>query len=271
MLINKSRLPVTDILLIGCLPGFLKKLVYRIKGYKIGKKVHIGFGSVISGKDVSVGDYSKIGFFTIIRGDNITIGTHVSIGSTTFLDTPILEIGDESKINEQVFIGGLQLNDSKFILGKNCQIMQLSYINPATSITIGDDSVVGGHSLIFGHNSWLNLFEGYDVIFKPIEIGKSVALSWRVFLLPGTVIGDGSVIAPETLVNRTIPPKSLAAGNPARIISKSPEFPKDVSEEQKVDILRNIIDEMINYFNGSGLKCIKNEDYFCFFKKIKIF
>ena len=262
MLIQKPRLPMREILLVGWLPGFLKILIYRLKGYKIGKKCSIGFGSVICGKKVSVGDYTTLGFLTIIRGEEIKIGSHVNIGSTTFLDTPILEIGDDSKINEQVFIGGLQFHDSRFVLGKNCQIMQMSYINPARSVTIGDDSAVGGYCLLFGHNSWLNLFEGYDVVFKPIEIGKSVALSWRVFLLPGTIIGDGSVIAPNSLVNRTIPPKSLAAGFPARIISKPPDFPKDVSEDEKVNILRDIVDEMINYFNGSGLRCIDNGDYF---------
>lgn len=262
MLIQKTRFPVRDILLIGCLPGFFKILVYRLKGYKIGRKVSLGFGSIISGKDVSIGDFSRIGFFTIIRGEKITIGSHVNIGSTTFLDTPIIEIGDDSKINEQVFIGGLQFHDSRFILGKNCQVMQMSFINPARSITIGDDSVVGGCSLLFGHNSWLSLFEGYDVVFKPIEIGNSVALSWRVFLLPGTIIGDGSVIAPNSLVNRTIPPKSLAAGFPARVISKSPDFPKDVSDGEKIDILRKIVDEMIGYFNGSGLECTNNGDNF---------
>ena len=251
-----------DILLLGCLPGFLKILIYRLKGYKIGKKCSIGFGSVICGKDVSVGDYTKLGFFTIIRGEEIKIGSHVNIGSIAFLDTPFLEIGDDSKINEQVFIGGLQFHDSRFVMGKNCQIMQMSYLNPARSITIGDDSAIGGYCLLFGHNSWLSLFEGYDVVFKPIEIGKSVALSWRVFLLAGTIIGDGSVIAPNSLVNRTIPPKSLAAGFPARIIGKPPDFPKEVSEQEKVDILKSIVDKMIDYFNGSGLKCTNNGDYF---------
>lgn len=262
MLIQKPRMPIRNIVLIGFLPGFLKKFVYRIKGYKIGEKVRIGFGSVICGKDVSIGDYSNIGFLTVIRGDKITIGSHVSIGSTTILDTPYLEIGDESKINEQVFVGGLQFHNSKFVLGKNCQVQQMSFINPARSIIIGDDSAIGGDCLLFGHTSWLSCFDGYPAVFEPIEVGKNVAISWRVFLVAGAKIGDGSVIAPESLVNRTIPPKSLAAGYPARVVSKFPDFPKAVSEEQKVDMLRNIVVEMIAYFTGSGLKCVNIGDCF---------
>ncbi|MCG7853621.1 MAG: hypothetical protein MIO92_13960 [Methanosarcinaceae archaeon] len=255
MLIQKPRIPIKDVLLIGFLPCFIKKTIYRLMGYRIGKNVSIGFGSVICGKDVHIGDHSKIGFFTIIRGKQIKIGSHVSIGSTTFLDTPFLEIGDDSKINEQVFVGGLQFHDSKFVIGRNCQVMQMSFINPAKSIVMGDDSGIGGHCLLFGHSSWQSQFEGYPVEFDSIEIGNSVSLTWRVFVMPGTKIGDGSVIAPNSFVNRIIPPKSLAAGYPARVISKAPDFPKEVSEEQKVDILRNIVDEMIAYFNGSGLGC----------------
>lgn len=255
MLIQKPRLPLKDLLLYGLLPSFLKKAAYRLRGYRIGKKVVIGLGSVICGKDVVIGDYSKIGFFTIIRGDRIKIGSHVSIGSITFLDTPIIEIGDESKINEQVYVGGLQFPDSKFIMGRNCQIMQMSFLNPARGITIGDDSGIGGHCLMFGHNSWLSQFEGYEVTFQPIEIGKGVGLSWRVFLLPGTSIGDGSVIAPDSVVTRAIPPKSLAAGFPARVINKPPDFPKDVTDGQKVEMLKNIVNEMMGCFAGSGLVC----------------
>ena len=262
MLIQKSRIPIKEILLIGILPCFIKKIIYRLKGFKIGKGVSIGFGSVICADKASVGDHTAIGFFTIIRGKSITIGSHVSIGAITILDTPHLEIGDGSKINEQVFVGGLQFPDSKFVLGRNCQIMQMSFLNPAKSIVIGDDSGIGGDCLVFGHTTWLSAFEGYPVEFAPIEIGNSVSIAWRVFLLPGTKIGDGAVVGANSLVHRTIPPKCLAVGFPARVVSKFPDFPKEVAEEQKIEILRNIVKEMIDYFNGSGLFCNQKKDNF---------
>ena len=262
MLIQKSRIPIKEMLFIGILPCFIKKLIYRLKGYKIGKGVSIGFGSVICAQAASVGDHTVIGFCTIIRGKSITIGSHVSIGATTILDTPYLEIGDGSKINEQVFVGGLQFPDSKFVLGKNCQIMQMSFLNPAKSIVIGDDSGIGGDCLIFGHTTWLSEFEGYPVEFSPIEIGNSVSIAWRVFVLPGSKIGDGAVVGANSLVHRTIPSKCLAVGFPARVVSKFPDFPKEVTEEQKVDILQNIVHEMIDYFNASGLACTKRGTYY---------
>ena len=257
MLIQQERFPIRDILLYGFLPGFIKKTVYRIKGYHIGKNVSFGFGAVICGDSVHVGDNTSIGFFTIIRGRNIKIGSFVNIGATTMLDTPHLEIGDGSRINEQVFVGGLQFPDSKLVLGRNCQIMQRSFINPTKSIVVGDDSGIGGDSLLFGHNSWLSQFEGYPVEFDTIEIGKSVSVSWRVFLLPGTKIGDGAVIGANSLVRSTIPPKCLAVGFPARVVSKYPDFPRPVSDIEKVDMLRDIVHEMLNFFTGSDLLCEK--------------
>ena len=83
----------------------------------------------------------------------------MTIGSSTFIDTPIIQIGDDTRINEQVYVGGLQSHDSKFVLGKNCQVMQMTFINPAKSVVVGDDSGIGGHCLIFGHASWQSVFE----------------------------------------------------------------------------------------------------------------
>ena len=78
MIIQKPRIPVKEVLLYAFLPGFIKKLIYKLKGYRIGKEVSIGFGSIICGRNVYIGDHTSIGFFTIIRGEEIKIGSHVS-------------------------------------------------------------------------------------------------------------------------------------------------------------------------------------------------
>lgn len=262
MLLEKPRVPIRSILVWGLWPSFIKVLLYKMRGYKIGKGVSIGFGSVICGEMVEVGDHTSIGFLTIIRGREIRLGPYVQIGSTTFLDTPHIEIGEGTKINEQVFVGGLQSPDSRFVVGRNCQIMQLSFINPARSIVIGDDSGIGGHCLIFGHSSFQNLFEGYAVDFAPIEIGSGVGLAWRVFVLPGTKIGDGALVGAGSVVSGTIPAHSMAVGFPARIVGKAPVFPKILSDEQKVEMFRGIVGEMVHFFVGSGLECGQNGSHY---------
>ena len=257
MLTSKPRLPIKEILLVGLLPSPLKKFIYRLMGYKIGRNVSLSLGCVITGDDVSIGDDAQIGFFTIIRSRTVRIDRHVQIGTMSFLDVPHIEIGEGSKINEQVFVGGLMFPDSKFVMGRNCQIMQMCFINPARSITIGDDSGIGGHCLLFGHSSWLSKFEGYPVEFDSIEIGRSVSVAWRVFVLPGVKIGDGTVIGANSLVRGTIPDHCLAVGFPARVVSKSPELPCVVSNEDKTRYLQEISTEMIEYFRGYHLACIE--------------
>jgi acetyltransferase-like isoleucine patch superfamily enzyme len=264
MLIKSSRLPVRDILLIGFLPSFIKKLVYKLKGFKIGKGVSIGLGSVIVGKDVVIGDNTKIGFLSFIKARKIKIGCRVSIGSTTFLDTPHLEIGDGTKISEQVFVAGMEFPDSRLSVGANCTIMQHTCINTAKPVVIGDDSGVGGDCILMTHGSWLSQFEGYSVGFEPIEIGKSVWLPWRVFVMPGAKIGDGSAIVANSLVHGEIPPKSLAGGSPARVLLKAPHFPKNVDEHEKVRILKSILSEMVSYFQFYDISCIVERDTYSF-------
>ncbi|MGZ3931235.1 MAG: hypothetical protein ACXVP0_07720, partial [Bacteroidia bacterium] len=175
-LIKKTRFPMKHLFSIGILPSVLKVPLYRMKGYKIGKGVKIGIGSVVIGKDVEIGDHSKIGFFTVIKAKTIKIGRFVNIGATTFIDTGRFEIGDDSKINEQVFVGGIKTPSSALVLGKRTVIMQMSFINPTLPITVGDDSGIGGHCLLFTHGSWLNELEGFPVTFAPITLGKKVWL-----------------------------------------------------------------------------------------------
>lgn len=255
MLTAKPRLPLKEIILHGWLPSPLKKLLYRLKGYRIGRGVSFGLGSVLLGQEVEIGDHTSIGFLTVVRGRNIRIGAHVQIGAMSILDTSHLELGDGTKINEQVFVGGLQFPDSRLVVGRNCQIMQMTFINPARSIVIGDDTGIGGDCLIFGHTSWLSRFEGYPVDFQSIEIGNSVSIAWRVFLVPGVKIGDGVVVGANSLVTHSLPPRCLAVGSPARVVAKAPYFPRTVSVAEKESMLKEIVAEMLGYFEGSGLQC----------------
>jgi acetyltransferase-like isoleucine patch superfamily enzyme len=53
---------------------------------------------------------------------------------------------------------------------------------------------------------------------RPVTIGDDVWLGSRVIVLPGSTIGDGSVIGAGSVVASDIPPRTLAAGVPAKVI-----------------------------------------------------
>lgn len=53
---------------------------------------------------------------------------------------------------------------------------------------------------------------------KPIKIGKNCWLGGSVIVLPGVEIGDSCTIGAGSVVTRSIPAYSLAAGNPCRVL-----------------------------------------------------
>ena len=258
MITEKPRFPIREMIVHGWLPSFIKCMLYRLRGYKIGRRVRIGFGSVICADKAEIGSDVCLGLFSFIRGREVRLGDRVRIGSSCFLDTPYLDIGDDSKLNEQVYVGGLQFPDSRLTVGKNCQIMQMTFINPTKYITIGNDTGIGGDSLLFGHASWLSRFEGYPVDFRPIEIGNSVSIAWRVFIGAGAKIGDGAVVGANSFVNHAIPPKCLATGSPARVVAHAPYFPRRLRDGERETMLRDILAEMVEYLRGSEVAC-RNE------------
>jgi acetyltransferase-like isoleucine patch superfamily enzyme len=245
VLIKKTRIPVLHIITIGFLPSFLKKFVYRLKGHKIASDAKLSLGCVIIGKDVEIGTKSNIGFFTIIRASKIKIARYVKIGSMSAIDTESIFIDDDARINEQVYIGGTKTPQSSLTMGKRTIIMQASYINPTMPITIGDDSGIGGHCLLFTHGSWNSVLEGYPVKFAPIHIGKNVWLPWRVFVMPGVTIGDGVVVGADSMINKDVPANCLVAGSPAKIIKEN--FPAPLQEEEKKKIINDIFKEFTQH------------------------
>lgn len=53
---------------------------------------------------------------------------------------------------------------------------------------------------------------------RPVRIGSRVWLGGRVVVLPGVTIGDDTVVASGSVVTRDLPPRVLAAGQPARVL-----------------------------------------------------
>ena len=249
-LFNKNRIPFFHLLIFGFWPSSIKKLFYRMKGYKIGKNVKLGLGSILIAADVSIEKNTEIGLLTVLRASKIRIASHVSIGSLCFMDTETIEIGEDTRIREQVYVGGLRDKDSLLQIGKRCLIMQSTYINPTRPIIMGDDSAIGGHSHLFTHSSWLSALEGYPVKFGPITIGKKVWLAFRVFITSNVTIGDHVIVGPDSLVSENIPAESIAGGNPLKI--RPNIFHRDLPPEKRQKIINEILLEFLDYAQHNG-------------------
>lgn len=240
-------------LTVGLLPSGLKKKWYRSKGYRIEKGVKLGMGSVIIGDDVEIGESFSAGFLSVVKARKIRLGRFAKIGAMALIDTVRFELGEDSRINEQVFVGGIKTPESSLVIGKRAIIMQMSFINPTMPITIGDDTGIGGHCLLFTHGSWSSALDGFPVTYAPIVLEDKVWLPWRVFVLPGVTIGEGCVIGADSTVNKSIPAHSLAAGSPAKVIKS--DFPKKLTEVEQNQLIANIIKEFITYleFNDAQI------------------
>lgn len=265
MLVKKTRIPVKHLVLIGMLPAFLKKAIYRMKGYKIAPGVKLSWGSVIIGKEVSIGKNTSIGFFTIVRANKINLGRYCKIGAMSAIDTEHFSMDDDARINEQVYIGGIKTPESALVMGKRTIIMQASYINPTLPITIGDDSGIGGNCLLFTHGSWNSQLEGYPVKFAPITIGKKVWLPWRVFVMPGVTIGDGAVIGADSMINKDIPAGALAAGSPAKVLKENMAAP--LSDPERKRLIEGFLNDFAAYlqYNAYNVNKEVTEEVFSLF------
>ena len=94
-------------------------------------------------------------------------------------------------------------------------------INCANSITIGENVVIANEVVIRDNDA--HTIVG-SLASAPIKIGNHVWIGTRAIILKGVCIGDGAIIAAGAVVTHDVPPRSLVAGVPARVIKKNVEW-----------------------------------------------
>ena len=88
-------------------------------------------------------------------------------------------------------------------------------------VSIGDNVSLAGNVLILAHSKPLLVHKKYFKSYTaPVIIENNVWITVGVIILAGVRIGEGSVVAAGSVVTRDIPPNSLAAGIPAKVIRK---------------------------------------------------
>lgn len=250
-----TGIPFAKMVLVGLMPGFLKKMYYRARGAKLAPGVRFGIFSCLESPHIEIGENSRIGAFTFVRArDGIKLGRRVRIQSFVAVDTGYLEIGHDSTVMEQVVVGGMLTRRSRLVVGRRVKVFPYSFLNPTEPITIEDDVGVGGANYLFTHGTWQNMLDGYPVGFGPITLKRGVWLPWRVFILPNVTVGEYATIGAGSVINRDIPAHSLAVGSPAKPIRKAEEYVKNFSPEQRHGMMLNIMKDYGDLLDYLGWK-----------------
>ena len=110
-------------------------------------------------------------------------------------------------------------------LGSNVSIMDGFFLDPSHCflISIGDNSTLAPNVRLIAHDSSMKLVLNYTRIGK-IDVGANCFLGDSTVVLPGVQIGANSIIGAASVVTKDIPPGSLAAGNPCRILGSTDGF-----------------------------------------------
>ncbi|MCM1515737.1 MAG: sugar O-acetyltransferase [Paraprevotella sp.] len=95
-------------------------------------------------------------------------------------------------------------------------------------VIIGDNVFIGPNTTLCTITHALDAQQRNAGIMRalPISIGDNVWIASNVVVLPGVTIGEGAVIGAGSVVTKDIPPRSLAVGNPCRVLREIGEADK---------------------------------------------
>jgi acetyltransferase-like isoleucine patch superfamily enzyme len=78
---------------------------------------------------------------------------------------------------------------------------------------------IGPYSLIAWNVVLMDCYRApRDSQARPIRIGKNVWIGFDAIVLPGVTIGEGAIVGARSVVREDVPPYSIVAGNPAKVV-----------------------------------------------------
>lgn len=153
-------------------------------------------------------------------------------GQMSIIVKPILlsgsqhvKIGNGTVIAKGCTITCTNQEGTEISIGNNCTIGSFNHITACNTIKIGDGVLTGPYVLITDNSHGKNTeIETKRPAKRSIYskgkvlIGNNVWIGEKATILPNVTIGDGSIIGANSVVTKDIPPYSIAAGSPARVI-----------------------------------------------------
>lgn len=172
--------------------------------------------------------FSHLRYYRIKRKLGGTAGFINIMGNVQFNNPQCIYIEKQVSIGLDSFFGpvtnysGIEYNP-QIIIGEG------TWIGKHASITCIDRVEIGKHVLFAGYVHITDHSHGYEDIIRPISpqpliskgpvvIEDDCWLGFNCEILSGVHIGKHSVVAARAVVTKDIPPYSIVAGNPAKIV-----------------------------------------------------
>lgn len=151
---------------------------------------------------------------------------------------PDVKLGKNVKIFKFVNLYGCEVDDNTKIgcfveiqkkakIGKNCKISSHTFI--CEGVTIEDDVFVG-HNVTFINDKYPKATNGggrlqteEDWAVQPIMVEKGASIGSGSTILSNVRIGENAIIGAGSVVTHDVPPNSIVAGNPAKLIRRIKE------------------------------------------------
>lgn len=156
--------------------------------------------------------------YCIIAPD-VKLGKNVKIFS--YVNLYGCEIKDNTKIGAFVEI------QKNAVIGRNCKISSHTFI--CEGVTIEDNCFIG-HSVVFINDNYpravssdnkLEKENDWKERFVKTKVEKNVSIGSNATIIGGITIGEGALIGAGAVVTKDVPPRSIVAGNPAKIIRRN--------------------------------------------------
>lgn len=122
------------------------------------------------------------------------------------------------------------------IIGDNCVIESFNFGSEPYLISLGNHVEISTNVSFITHDgaTWVlrEQADYKDVLrFGKIQIEDNVFIGHGAIILPNVTIGENTVIGAGSIVTKDIPANSIAAGNPARVISSYNRYAKKCLKE----------------------------------------
>ena len=127
------------------------------------------------------------------------IGTEID-GSTTIFPPFYTNFGQFIRLGKNVFIN------------HNCSFLDIG------GVTIEDDVQIGPSVKLTSENHPLDPADRKTVLLQPILIKRNAWIGAGATILPGVTVGENAVVAAGAVVSRDVPPNTVVAGIPAKVM-----------------------------------------------------